>query len=152
MAILDPTTNIGKLRLRVADWQDLQIFPDNVYQSALDDNQGSLPRAALLMAQYILASLTAQTHQKMYQVEVFGKEWFDNYVIFMKMTILNPNLMTIAPIPYGAGIVDAVGKPIVHPLVQFQKDWNLNYSSGTQSEYMHLTAAGGFLSGETYGL
>ena len=49
--------------------------------------------------------------------------------------------MKIAPIPYGAGI------SVTHPLQQFQEDWNNNYSSGTQSQDMNLSAIGGFTDG-----
>lgn len=135
--VINPTTSIGKLRLRCGDFMDLQMMPDSVYQSALDDNSGNLPRAAMLMAQYILASLTSQVHQKMGLLEVFGNQWFENYVAFIKLTILNPNLMQLAPIPFGAG------SDVVHPLLQFRTDWNSNYVYGTQSDQLHLTALGG---------
>lgn len=134
--MIDPTTSIGKLRLRCGDVTDLPLMPDAVYQSALDDNQGNLPRAAVLMAQYILASLTSQTHQRLAQIEVWGSQWFDQYLQFIKATILNPNLMTVAPIPYAAGI------DVTHPLLQFQSDWNLNYSNGTQSDQLSIDAVG----------
>jgi hypothetical protein len=138
--ILDPTTNIGKMRLRVGDYSDLPIFPDEVYQSALDDSQGNLPRGCVLVAQYILATLTGQTHQKLAQIEVYGGEWFNNYLAFVKATILNPNLMTFNPLPYTPQTVDAWGNPMEVPLIQFQKDWNANYAYGTQSQLMNLTA------------
>lgn len=144
--ILDPTTNIGKIRLRVADYSDLPIFPDSVYQSALDECNNYLPRAAVLMAQYILASLTCRTHQRMVQLEIWDGEYFTNYLAFVKATILNPNLMQIAPTPYGAST------DTTHPIIQFQKDWNLNWSAGTQTEQMHITAIGGFLSTPSFGL
>jgi CHAD domain-containing protein len=63
MTVLDPTTPLGKIRLRIGDWHDLVILPDSVIQSALDDCQSSVPRAAALCAQYILATLTAKTHR-----------------------------------------------------------------------------------------
>jgi hypothetical protein len=31
MAILDPTSPIGKMRLRVGDFSDLPLMPDSVY-------------------------------------------------------------------------------------------------------------------------
>jgi len=145
MANIDPTTSIGKLRLRCGDFMDIPIMPDSVYQSALDDNDGNLPRASILMAQYILASLTCQVRQKLAQVEVYGDQWYSQYLSFIKATLLNPNFMQIAPIPYGAGIT------VTHPLQQFQEDWNNNYSGGTQSQDMNLSAIGGFTDGTNYG-
>lgn len=143
--LIDPTTNIGKLRLRVGDYLDLPILPDTVYQSTLDDCNNNLPRSATLLAQYILASLAFSCHERLAIIEVYGSQMFDQYLRFIQATILNPNLMEIAPIPYsGSG-------DVVHPLIEFQKDWNLNYSSGTQSEQMKITAIGGTANGLTFG-
>lgn len=140
MAILDPTQPIGKMRLRVGDYSDMPLLPDSVYQSALDDNNGSVPRACKLVCQYILGMLTAQTHQKLSQIEVFGAEWFSNYVTFIKTTITNPDFMDFIPMPYEAQIRNEYGELCDLPLVQFQKDWNRNYVTTTQSQDMHLTA------------
>lgn len=149
MAVLDPTTPIGKMRLRVGDYSDLPLLPDEVYQSALDEKNQSVPKASVLVATYILAMLTGQTHQKLSQIEVFGAEWFQNYLAFVKATILNPNYMEILPMPYVCEIRDEYGNLVELPLVQFQKDWNANYVSTTQSQDMHTTALmapnGGFI-------
>jgi hypothetical protein len=142
--LLDPTTNIGKMRLRVGDYSDLPLMPDVVYDSALTDCDGYLPRACVLMAQYILASLTGQTHQKLAQIEVYGDQWFTNYLAFVKATILNPNLMNTAPLPYTPAIKDAWGNVVEMPLIQFQKDWNNNYSGGLASQQMRWTAYPGY--------
>ncbi len=138
MAILDPTTTIGKMRLRVGDYSDLPLMPDAVYESALDDTSDNLPRACVLVAQYILASLTGQTHQKLAQIEVFGNQWFEQYLAFVKATILNPHLMQLNPLPYTPTAKDIYGNIIEVPLIQFQKDWNASYSGGTQSQQMYL--------------
>jgi hypothetical protein len=140
MALLDPTTPVGKMRLRVGDFSDLPLMPDSVYISALQDTNNNLPKASVLVAQYILAMLTSQTHQKLAQIEVFGSEWFNNYLAFVKATILNPNFMDIAPMPYVPTIKNEFGQEVELPLVQFQKDWNNNYITTTQSQDMHLMA------------
>jgi len=132
--IIDPKTPLGKIRLRIGDWSDLPILPDFVIDSALTDCQGNVPRAAALCAQYVLATLTAKTHKKLAQLETWSNEQFDNYVKFIKLTILNPNLMTTSPVPY-SGMADTV-----HPLVQFQEDWNANYANGTQSQHLAAQA------------
>lgn len=132
---LDPTTDIGKLRLRVGDYFDLPIFPDSVYESALDETDDNLPRAAKLMATYILGSLTMRVHEKLAQVEIYGNQFVDNYVKFLKSTVLNPNMMDVSPLPYlGEGIDDT------HPIVQFQQDWNNCYSSGTDAAQLSFLA------------
>lgn len=139
--ILDPTSNIGKMRLRVGDYSDMPIMPDEVYLSALADCNNYLPRASVLVAQYILAALTGQTQQKLAQIEVYGNQWFQNYLAFVKATILNPHLMPYVPLPYVPLLTDQYGNKVDLPLVEFQKDWNANFASGTQSQQMHLTAS-----------
>ena len=118
---IDPTTNLGKIRLRTGDWQDLPILPDVVIESAPTDCNDNVPRAAALCAQYILATLTAKTHRKLSQLETWSGEHFENYVKFLKLTILNPHLMGTAPIPY-SGSADEV-----HPLTAFTEEWNSAY-------------------------
>jgi hypothetical protein len=122
MTIIDPTTPLGKIRLRVGDWSDLPILPDSVIQSALDDCQSNVPRAAALCAQYILATLTAKTHRKLANIETWSAEHFSNYVEFIKMTILNPHLSPLAPIPYSGSLATT------HPLIQFSQDWEADYA------------------------
>lgn len=120
MAVLDPSTPLGKIRLRIGDWRDLVILPDAVIESALDDCDDNVPRAAALCAQYILATLTAKTHRKLQQLETWSGEQFDNYVKFLKMTVLNPHMMSASPVPYTGNIED-------HPLIEFVDEWNASY-------------------------
>lgn len=119
---IDPTTPLGKIRLRTGDWADLPILPDAVIESALTDCQDNVPRAAALCAQYILGTLTAKTHRKLSQIETWSGEHFNNYVKFLQMTVLNPHMMSTAPVPY-TGTVDED-----HPLMTFQSEWNAAYA------------------------
>jgi hypothetical protein len=120
MAVLDPTTPLGKIRLRIGDWHDLVILPDAVITSALDDCQNNVPRAAALCAQYILATLTSRTHKKMAQLETWSGEQFTNYLKFIQATITNPHLMDISPIPYVNTLTE-------NPLIKFVEDWNSEF-------------------------
>lgn len=114
---LDPSTPLGKVRLRIGDWNDLPILPDSVILSALSDCQDNVPRTSALCAQYILATLTAKTHKKLAQLETWSAEQFNNYVKFLQMTVLNPHMMAIAPIPY-------VGeRDKIHPIQEFLESW-----------------------------
>lgn len=135
MTIIDPTSAIGKVRLRVGDFLDLPIFPDEVYQSVLDECDDNVVRASKLMAQYILATLSMRVHEKMAQLEVYGNQFLDNYIKFLNATILNPRMMSDIPIPYAAGI------DVKHPIQQFQEDWNLAYASGTESQQLNDLAS-----------
>lgn len=119
--IIDPSTPLGKIRLRIGDWADLPILPDAVIESALADSDDNVPRAASLCAQYILGTLTAKTHRKLANIEVWSNEQFSNYVAFIKLTIFNPHNMSLAPIPYSSSTQD-------HPLIMFAADWNAAYA------------------------
>lgn len=128
-------SNLSKVRLRVGDFSDLPILPDAVYEGALIDCNQYLPKAALLCAQYILAMLTSKTHKKMMQLEVWNDGYFDNYLAFLKTTLLNPNFMDIAPIPYLSQNSD-----IALTMLNFRSDWNQNWVQGTSDQNLHMTA------------
>lgn len=133
---IDYTTNIGRLRLRIADVSDLPFLPDAVYTQVLADNSNNLPRSAITLATYILGMLAFKSHRKMAQLEVWGKESFDSYKEFLLLTTNNPAFMDISPVPPNIFGTD------LHPLMQFTKDWNQNFSSGTQSQQLHWDALG----------
>lgn len=142
---LDPTTNIGKLRLRVADYSDLPYLPDAVYQSVLDDNDDNLPRSATTIATYILGMLAHKTHRKLgLQLEVWGAEAFENYKEFLLLTVTNPAFMNISPIPYAT--TDEFS-----PILQFASDWNKNFTTGTESQQLAFNASISPNDGSLYG-
>ena len=134
--VIDPSTNLGKLRLRVGDHSDLPFLPDEVYYSTLTDCNENVPRATTIIAQYILAILSQKTHRKLNQLEIWGNERFNQYLGFIRMTILNPHLSPISPIPYTGSDIST------SPLVEFVEDWNGNYAQGTQSEQLHTDSNG----------
>lgn len=134
---LDPTTNLGRLRLRCGDYSDLPYLPDSVYNQTLIENSNNLPRSAKICAQYILGQLAFKVHRKAgLQLEVFGGEAFVNYKQYLLLIVTNPNFMDISPIP-----VNLQGTAL-HPLMQFTKDWNLNYAQPTQSTQLSWDAIG----------
>lgn len=143
--VLDPTTSIGKIRLRVADYSDLPIFPDSVYQSVLDDNTGDLPKSAKTMASYILGALSQKTHKKLATLEIWGAEAFKNYKEFLVLTVTNPSFMDYSPVPYSASSDES------NPLVQFVSDWNKNFYLGTDSQQLARNALWSPNDGSTYG-
>ncbi len=130
MAVIDPTSTTGKLRLRCGDTSDLPILSDEVYEQTYTDSGNSLNRASVTCAQYILALLSQNTHQKLVQIEVWGGEAFTNYMNYLTKVVLNPQLSQTCPIPYSAS------NDQVHPLVEFNKDWYGNFHAGTQSEQL----------------
>ena len=133
--VIDPSTNIGRLRLRVGDWSDPVFLPDSVYQSTLDDTSNNVPKSTIIVAQYILAMMTRKTDRKLQQLEVYGSQAFQNYFEFLKQTILSPNqLNSVAPLPYAPTVWDGfTAEAFVH-------DWNANYNGGTQSQQLAFTS------------
>jgi hypothetical protein len=122
MAQIDPSTNVGKIRLRIGDWRDPVFLSDDVINAALTDAGGNLPRAAQQCAQYILAVLSFSSHQKLAQLEVWGSEQFKNYQTFLRETINNPAFMSISPLPYVGGAETE------HPLIAFTETWNEQFA------------------------
>ena len=134
MAAIDPSTAIGKLRLRLADWRDYQILPDNVYTQTLADCDNNLNKATAILAQYILAVLSQNTRSKMGIIESYDDQAFTQYRQFIIDTISNPAIMTIAPIAM------VTGADTANPLIEFQKLWNAGYMQTTSYEDMQQFA------------
>lgn len=130
---LDPTTNIGKLRLRVADYSDLPILPDAVYQAVLDGNSNSLTRSARTIASYILGILSHKTHRKLATLEVWGAEAFKNYKEFLLLTVSNPAFMDLSLSVYAA-------YNECSPILDFQRDWNRNFVEFTEGQQLAFNA------------
>lgn len=129
---IDPTTPIGKVRLRIGDFGDLPLLSDSVIQSALDDKGGDIPKASALAANYILAFISRKTHQRMTAaLEVWGAEHFDNYLRFLKATILNPAVMDMSMVVHSGSTASTEDDP----LVLFQKNWNESYGNTPGSLY-----------------
>lgn len=127
--IIDPTTDVGRLRMRVADVGDISYFPDNVYVSVLADNNGNLPRAAKAIACFILGILSQRVHKKLAQIEIFGAEAATAYKEFLLLTFTNPNFMDFSPLPYSASLA-------FQPILQFQSDWNKSFANGTEAQQL----------------
>jgi hypothetical protein len=130
MAVIDASTDLGRVRLKIGDTSDLPILSDGVITQTLIDNGNSVSRATTTCAQYILALLSQNTHSKLVQIEVWGGEAFTNYMNYLTKVVLNPNLSQTCPIPYSAS------NDKVHPLVEFNQDWYGNFHNGTQSEQL----------------
>ena len=135
MTIIDPTTNLGKLRLRCADYSDIPFLPDSVYLQTLTDNNDNLFASARTCASYILGMLAFKTHRKMgLQLENWGGEAFAQYKEYLLLTVTNPAFMDLSPLPYSAT------SGTVSPIIQFQNAWNKNFTRGTENQQLNLNA------------
>jgi len=135
--MIDPTTNVGKLRLKVGDVQDLPILPDLVYSQTLTDNNDNINRSAQTIAGYIAAILSQRTKERLSFIEINGADTFDNYMQFIKQVMLNPSMSGVSPIPY-SGTDSSTNQ-----LIKFTQDWYGGFSTITQSEDMDIIANGG---------
>lgn len=129
--VLDLNNPAHIVRLRVGDIGDLPLLPDSVYNYALSTTNNSLARAAQQCAGYILGILAQRVHQRLAQLETWDNTQFDNYLKFLKATVLNPMMNDMSFIPYAAGSAE-------NPIVQFQKDWNEVYVNLNETELLHL--------------
>lgn len=132
--IIDPTTNEGKLRLRLSDWSDLPLLPSSVYQQTLIDNDNNLQRSVTILGSYILGILSQKTHRKLATLEVWGNESFHSYLKFLEKIIKDPAYSGISPIPY---MSSGDGS---NPIPDFLSDWERNYYNGTESQALAESA------------
>ena len=135
MTVIDPTTDLGKVRLRCGDFGDIPWLPDVVYTQAISDSSGNLASASKTCATYILGMLAFKTHRKMgLQLENWSGEAFTHYKEFLLLTVSNPAFMDLSPIPYAAGA------DCQSPIIMFQNSWNQNFTHGTEGQQLNLNA------------
>ena len=113
--MLDPSSPVGKIRLRIGDWGDVPILTDAIIISAIEETNYHLPSAAKLCAGYVLASLTQRTHKRALQIEVWGQEAFSNYLTFLRVMYKDPAISDMAPIPYCPASRNDI--------LEFMKEW-----------------------------
>ena len=91
MATLDLSDPISRCRLGVADFQDLQILPDGIYEYLLDKHANNETAVIREAAQIILGTLSHNTRERVDRLEVFGNQAFEQYLTFIKEVIKSPN-------------------------------------------------------------
>jgi hypothetical protein len=131
---IDPTTNLGRVRLRIADCLDIPYLNDSTIQATLDENSGSVVQASKRCAMYILGMLAHKTHRRMAQLEVYGAEAFASYKEFLLLAWTNPAFMDFAPVPYSNSLAFA-------PILQFQADWNKGFTQGTEAQQLAVSGS-----------
>jgi hypothetical protein len=133
---IDYSTDLGKLRLIIADTSDIPYLPNSVLLGVLADNEGSVLKSSKICAMYILGMMSGSTREKLANIEVYGDVVFKQYKEYLLLVYKDPEfaLSALSPIPYSS----CVGT--VHPIIQFQKDFKNNYATTTDSEDLSLTA------------
>lgn len=102
----NPESDTDLVRLKVGDTNvDLEYLTDDWYNYFISKNSGNLNRASLDAARSILASFTGSVREKTDQVEIYGNEYFSNYLEFLNNFVNNPNLSPLSPpMPYCGGL------------------------------------------------
>lgn len=102
----DPLNNpTDALRLVTGDiWDDMEYLTDNDYQYYLVRNNGNEKRAGLDAMRAILLKLTRGARERAGDIEVYGSEYFKNYLQALTMILRNPELTYSLAMPYAGGI------------------------------------------------
>lgn len=118
-----PATSVtDRLRLNVGDIHSVEILDDETYTYYYTKNENNERRATRDLFTVLLFALSRYTHEKAGQVEVWGNEYFQNYLAAVKLAITNPSIDSITAMPFAGGIsrsdmdtrasdTDAVDKP-----------------------------------------
>jgi len=136
--VIDPSTPLGKCRLRTADYGDLPLLPDSVYLTTLAENNDNVQRSAMICASYILGMFAQGCHEKMSFLEVWNGEKYKQYESYLMKIAKDSSFNGTSPIPY----TGASSTTTKNPLIQFTEDWNNSYSPPTQSDDLHSIAEG----------
>lgn len=118
-----PATSVtDRLRLNVGDIHSVEILDDATYTYYYTKNEQNERRATRDLFTVLLFALSRYTHEKAGQIEVWGSDYFRNYLDAVKLAITNPSIDSITAMPFAGGIsrsdmdtrasdTDAVDKP-----------------------------------------
>lgn len=102
----DPQNNpIDRIRLDTGDtWEDMEYLTDNDYQYYLDRNNGNEKRATIDSMRAILFKLSRGARERTGDIEVYGSEYFKNYLQALTLILKNPDIQLSLAVPYAGGI------------------------------------------------
>ena len=102
----DPANNpVDALRLTTGDvWDDMEYLDDATYQYLLDRAEGNQRRASLDAMRAILFKLSRGARERAGDIEVYGSEYFKNYLAALQEVLRNPELTISLAMPYAGGI------------------------------------------------
>jgi hypothetical protein len=116
------TSATDRLRLNVGDIYSVEILDDETYTYYLTKNENNERRATRDLFTVLLFALSRYTQERAGQLEVYGQQYFQNYLAAVKLAITNPSIDSITAMPFAGGIsrtdmderasdTDAVDKP-----------------------------------------
>ena len=118
-----PATSVtDRLRLNVGDIHSVEILDDATYTYYYTKNENNERRATRDLFTVLLFALSRYTQERAGQLEVYGHQYFQNYLAAVKLAITNPSIDSITAMPFAGGIsrtdmderasdIDVVDKP-----------------------------------------
>jgi hypothetical protein len=134
MPIIDPASDIGKVRLKTGDTRDIPILPDDVIQQVLVESNNNIRQAVTTCGQYILATLSFDSDARLGLLYTYGSQTFEQYKNYLMLILKDPAFNGVCPLPYVAGAKE------LHPILQFQQDFTNAENRPTSDERLHQIA------------
>lgn len=102
----DPANNpVDRIRINVGDiWDDMEMLSDADYEYFLAAANGNENRATMDAVRAILFKLTRMTRERTGDIEVYGGDWFSNYMKALQLILKDPNISISLAVPYAGGI------------------------------------------------
>lgn len=102
----DPSNSLtDQIRLFVGDiWTDIEYLSDSEYQYFLQKNNGSIQASIMDAARCILMKVSRFTRERTGDIEVYGAEFFKNYLAALNKILTDPFLGLGGLVPWAGGI------------------------------------------------
>ena len=127
------TSAIDRLRLNVGDIYPVEILDDATYTYYLTKNEDNERRATRELFTVLLFALSRYTRERAGDIEVYGSEYFRNYLDAVKLAITNPAIDSITAIPFAGGISRSDMATRANDPDAVQKPFYMGYTAGVPS-------------------
>lgn len=102
---LDLTNSaVDRVRLRLGDFHCPYILDDQSIDYYITKNSNNENKAYKELLTVMLFSLSRLTRERAGDLEIYGSEYFRQYLDSVKLALSNPELNHIVAIPYSGGI------------------------------------------------
>lgn len=94
-----------QIRLNVGDiWPDMEMLSDEEYEYFLQLCENNVNRATMYAARSILFKIARMVRERTGDIEVYGGDWFTNYMKALELILKDPNISISLAVPYAGGI------------------------------------------------
>ena len=106
MATIDLSTDVGKVRMAIADVIDPVVFSDAVIQQGLTNNNNDVNLTIKQFASYMLGQLSLNTDERLDKLQFYGSQKFAQYLKYLTTVINSANtpLNTVVAQIYFSGV------------------------------------------------